>query len=78
MALSRQILGQNPMPRMQEMAIPWFKFQTNYGGIPRTPIVMQDHEHRIKKRTRRDTPLMLGGRADRYLHTPARERRACS
>ena len=27
---------------------------------------------------RRDTPLMLGGRADIGLHTPARERRPCS
>ena len=34
--------------------------------------------HRIRKRTRRDTSLMLGGRADIYLHTPARERRPCS
>jgi hypothetical protein len=33
--------------------------------------------HRIST-TRRDTPLMLGGRADIGLHTPARERRPCS
>jgi hypothetical protein len=33
--------------------------------------------HRIST-TRRDTLLMLGGRADIGLHTPARERRPCS
>jgi hypothetical protein len=34
--------------------------------------------HRIRNRTRRDTSLMLGCRADIGLHTPARERRSCS
>jgi hypothetical protein len=34
--------------------------------------------HRIRNLTRRDTLLMLGGRADIGLHTPARERRPCS
>jgi hypothetical protein len=32
----------------------------------------------VRKRTRKDTPLMLGGHADRYLHTPVSEHRPCS
>ena len=40
--------------------------------------VLRGLGHRIRNRTRRDTSLMLGGRADIGLHTPARERRPCS
>ena len=41
-------------------------------------IMIEELHHRRRKRTRKDTPLMLGGRADRYLHTPASEQRPCS
>ena len=31
-----------------------------------------------KETNQKDTPFMLGGRADIYLHTPASERRPCT
>ena len=40
--------------------------------------LVEEYNHRIRNLTRRDTLLMLGGRADIGLHTPARERRPCS